>query len=394
MPRKLKIIYLSLVICFCFARTGEANKTPVKIGISAEFGHLSSTSAEAIRFGILTAIDEINEAGGVLNGRPLQLVSRDNRSVPARGVADIEYFAQDQEVVAVFGGKFSPVMLDMVERAHQLSIPVFSPWATADQIIDNGHVPNYAFRMSLKDSWAIPAMLDFASERGQRHIGLLLPNNAWGRSSEQAARWYFHKNPDMKVSKVIWFNSGERHFEDKYGALVASGADVILMITNEAEGISFAEAAYAYSEELRVPLIAHWGVTGGEFDAKMRAVLTDIDLSVAKTFTFKNRNDTKSIGVLERTKKLFGIVEASEIFSPVGFAHAYDLTHILAKAVNIAQTTDRAAIRSALEEVRNYEGLIKFFKRPFSQSSHEALRASDLFLGRFSEEGRVVPIIP
>ena len=37
-------------------------------------------------------------------------------------------------------------------------------------------------------------------------------------------------------------------------------------------------------------------------------------------------------------------------------AHAYDLTHILAKAINLAGSTDRTKIRDALEQVENYDG--------------------------------------
>lgn len=49
---------------------------PVYIGLDAEFGYKNSTSAEAIRMGMLVAMEEINKAGGVLGGRPLELVER------------------------------------------------------------------------------------------------------------------------------------------------------------------------------------------------------------------------------------------------------------------------------------------------------------------------------
>ncbi|MBL8491888.1 MAG: hypothetical protein JNM82_13995, partial [Rhodocyclaceae bacterium] len=39
-------------------------KPPVLIGLDGEFGHASSTSAEAIKQGILIAVEEINGHGG------------------------------------------------------------------------------------------------------------------------------------------------------------------------------------------------------------------------------------------------------------------------------------------------------------------------------------------
>jgi len=369
-----------------------ANTNSVKIGVSAEFGHLTSTSAEAIRFGILTAIDEINENGGVLEGRPLELVSRDNRSIPARGVADLEHFAQDDDLVAVFGGKFSPVMLDMVDKAHELKIPLLDPWAAADRIIQNGYSPNYAFRLSLKDSWAIPAMIDFAVQNEREKLGFLFPNNGWGRSSAKAVERYLKNKPRVTLVGTTWYNWGDAHLANKYGALVSQGAEAIIMVANETEGNAFIKAAFQYDPLHRVPLISHWGITGGDFVKMTDGMLREVDLSVVQTFTFVGKNDEKTKSVLARTKKLFGIQGYNEILSPVGFAHAYDLTHILARAINLAQSTDRHEIRTAMEEVKDYAGLVKFFSRPFSNNSHEALTRDDVFLGRFNEDGTITPI--
>ena len=78
-------VFLLGVVLFLPARPHAEESRPVYLGLDGEFGVEQSTSAQAIERGILTAIDEINRAGGVLKGRPLQLVSKDNRSVTARG---------------------------------------------------------------------------------------------------------------------------------------------------------------------------------------------------------------------------------------------------------------------------------------------------------------------
>ncbi|MDH4133297.1 MAG: hypothetical protein OEV31_00775, partial [Gammaproteobacteria bacterium] len=50
-----------------------ASEKPVLIGFDTELTLATSTSSEAIRRGLLIAMDEINAAGGVLGGRPLAL---------------------------------------------------------------------------------------------------------------------------------------------------------------------------------------------------------------------------------------------------------------------------------------------------------------------------------
>ncbi|QTA83968.1 Uncharacterized protein dnl_63950 [Desulfonema limicola] len=41
-------------------------------------------------------------------------------------------------------------------------------------------------------------------------------------------------------------------------------------------------------------------------------------------------------------EKLYNIKDFKQIKAPVGVGHAYDLTHLLARAINRAGSTDRA----------------------------------------------------
>ena len=209
---------------------------PVRIGISAEFGHLTSTSDDAIRAGIRMAIEDINRAGGVLDGRPLELIERDDRSVPARMVSNVEAFAAMPDLVAMFCGKFSPAVLTALPAIHKNRMILLDPWAAADGIIDNGHQPNYAFRLSLRDTWAIDRLLDRGRERGLSKIGMLLPNTAWGRSSLAAADRNVTRHPDRKLVATAWYNWGDKSLAEQYASIRSAGAEVILLVANELEG--------------------------------------------------------------------------------------------------------------------------------------------------------------
>ena len=79
---------------------------PLKIAVVAEYGMQGSHAAQSIEKGIALAIAEINEQGGLLRGRPLQLVRRDDRGLPARAVDHMRELAIDQGVLAVFCGRF------------------------------------------------------------------------------------------------------------------------------------------------------------------------------------------------------------------------------------------------------------------------------------------------
>jgi branched-chain amino acid transport system substrate-binding protein len=115
--------------------------------LDAEFGHKTSTSAQAIQEGMEIAIAEINAAGGLLGGRKLELVVRDNRSIPAIGVDNLRDLATMPNLVGVFGGKFSPVLQEWVPVAHELGLPIFAVWSSANSITDHDYRPSWSFRL-------------------------------------------------------------------------------------------------------------------------------------------------------------------------------------------------------------------------------------------------------
>jgi branched-chain amino acid transport system substrate-binding protein len=65
--------------------------------------------------------------------------------------------------------------------------------------------------------------------------------------------------------------------------------------------------------------------------------------------------------------------------------------HILAKAINLAGSTDRKAVRDALEKVPTHRGLVKTYSPPFTPARHEALSARELLIARYRADGVLVP---
>jgi branched-chain amino acid transport system substrate-binding protein len=59
---------------------------PIRIGNVAALTGASAQSGEAITRGMSLAIDEINAKGGLLGGRKLELVQRDDESLPPKGL--------------------------------------------------------------------------------------------------------------------------------------------------------------------------------------------------------------------------------------------------------------------------------------------------------------------
>jgi len=382
-----RIGLLALVCCGLAAPLRAAEgANPVLIGLDGEFGHVSSTSAEAIRQGIQIAIDEINQAGGVLRGRPLKLVEKANGSLPARSLNNIKEFAAMPDLVAVYCGRFSPTVLEVLPLVHQLQIPLLDPWAAADGIVDNGYSPNYVFRLSLKDSWAANVMLAYFERRNLKRIGLLMLNTSWGRSTKKAAEDYIARKQGISIVGTQWINWDDK--EDsmlaKVQQLRAAGAQALLLTANAEEGAILSRVMLKLPEAERLPIASHWGVTGGKLPELVGDDFYKLDFRVVQTYSFIGQRSQVAVNVISAHGKMTGGKSARAIASPVGVAHSYDLTHILAKAIDIAGTTNRKAVRDALEKVPAHSGLIRKYAPPFTGKRHEALSDKDVFMAKYS----------
>lgn len=382
-------LFCCALVCIFFCNSALA-KEPVLIGIDAEFGLQGSTSAQAIELGARAAVNEINAAGGVLGGRQLQLVIKDNRSIPARGVQNLQELAAMPDLVAVMGGRFSPVILEQMPLIETLRVPYMVVWGSADRIINNDMQPNYVFRVSLSDKLAMPFLLEHAASRGFKRVGLLLINTAWGRSNQAAAEKHTQSGRLPKIVRSSWYSWTDSSLIDKYNSLVEAGARAIILVSNAEAAVLVKEVA-ALPPARRVPLIAHWGITGGDFAEQAGSALDLVDLSVLQTFSFFSADPAKRKRFLQYASPINGVTRIADINSPVGSAHAYDATHIVARAIQLAGSTDRVRVRNALEKVQSYQGLVKDYAQPFTRGRHEALSSKELMMMQYRADGVLVP---
>lgn len=376
---------------FGLAAAGQ-DRGPVYIGIDAEFGLKSNTSAQAVLQGVQLAIDEVNAKGGVLGGRKLEAVVRDNRSVTAVGVDNLRELAAIPDLVGVFGGKLSPIYVESLPVAHELGVLLLDPWGSADVITDHRYRPSYTFRLSLKDAWAGPAFVRFARERHRaKLLGVLLPNTAWGRSN-QAAIAKAVAGSEVRIAAERWYNWGDKSLAAQYAELRAAGAQAVILVANELEGSLLVREMAALPKDQHLPIVSHWGVTGGEFVRMAGDALQAVDFSVIQTFSFIGRNSPAATRVLAGLRTKYGISSAEQVKAPVGVAHAYDLMHLLAKAIDRAGSTDRAKVRAAMETLGPHDGLVKRYAKPFSADRHDALSPQDVFFARYTADDTLVPL--
>ena len=371
-----------------------AIENSIVIGLDADMTSGSARSGEAIRRGIVLAIDEINSSGGLL-GRPVELVVRDHRGNPDRGKNNITEFGAMRDVVAVVGGIHTPVAIQQLPEIHRLKLPYLGAWAAGTPVVANGHSPNFVFRVSVRDEYAGGFLVRQAVDRGHKRIGLLLERTAWGRSNEKAITEAL-SDEGLESVAVEWLNWGQTDLSAQFQSFCNAEADVVLLVCNALEGVSAIKSAAALPRDVRPEIISHWGISGGRFFSLAKADLEKVNVSFLQTFSFVNpRRPGRAEKVFESYRQRFPDCQTpADIFAPVGTAQAYEIVNMLATAVEMAGTIDSEGVHRELENLRDYRGLIRDYERPFPPDHHDALTADDFILATFAEDGTITPVTP
>jgi len=384
-------LYISACTIQVFAQIATPEQTPVWIGFDDAYGQKTNTSPIATEWGIRAAMEEINSSGGVLNGRPLKLMTTDNKGVAARGRDNFVQLAGTKDLVAVLSGKHSPISVEMLPEVHRLSVPMVSVWGSADPITDHNDNPSYTFRVSLKDEWGVEAMMKRLSTKYMVRQGCaILPNTAWGRSAEKVIQDKAGSQT-AQFPVVRWYSWGDTNFKDHYKACLDARTQGLLFVGHEKEGAVLVKEIAAQPQSIRLPVVAHWGAVGGALHELGKNEISMIRIDFIQTFTFINNKRPRAIYLAEWILKNSGLKSTLDIPSPVGAAHAYDTVHLLAKAIDLAQTTSPPKVRDALEKLPAFNGAVRHYAKPFTPQRHDALDKSQVLFVKLTPSGQLLP---
>lgn len=369
-----------------FAQMAPRENDSYVIGLDADLSTGGAQAGGAIYRGMQLAVDEINQKGGLL-GKPLRIIALDHGANPQIGRQNLERLAQMPSLLAVMGGMHTAVITDELSEIHRLKLPYLIPWAAGQGLINHQYRPSYTFRVSINDGQVAPFLLERAVKM-EGHVAVLLERSAWGRSNEAALQALIAKLPAGKV-ELVWLDAGDPNINSTIDALVSNGLGALVMVANPLESRIIIQAMARQAKP--VPIFSHWGLTGGDFFTPMHSALQNVDLRFVQSILIgEGRAHPKLGNFLARYRERYSLAPDAVVPSPIGSVHAYDLTHLFARAVSQAKSADRQAIRNALESLPRHNGVLRDYNPPFSAEQHDALDRNLLYLARFNDRGHIV----
>jgi ABC-type branched-subunit amino acid transport system substrate-binding protein len=361
----------------------------IVVAINADLTGKSAIAGQAIARGVTLAVNEINRSGGI-DGKKIRVREMDHQAVAARSSEHMDKIMTQENVRVVFGGLQSAIIIGDLPKIAEFakSDKVFiSSWATAEAIINNRLKPNPVFRVSAHDKLVAPFLARQAVKRGKK-VALLLENSAWGRGNHEELVKAL-KNSGVRPKREEFFNADQKEFVTELKAIEDSGADVLLMAANPAEAKEIVKAMIARPR--KIPIIAHWGFTGGTFGADLAEELKSVDLSFLQTNAFVGNTRPLAAKVAAEYLASYGGEEPIDILAAAGVARAYDAMRLAGIALEEQAKKPKLTLIKAMEDITGYEGVVASYKYPFT-GQREALDTTVYRLGRYDGSGRIVPL--
>lgn len=379
----------SAVLLAALAATDAARaQETIKIGLVTALSGQSARAGEALTRGLTVAIDEINAKGGLLGGRRLELVRRDDEGAPPKGVMAARELIFKEKVAVLFGGLDTPVSMAIVPLANQEKVPFMGPWAAGTPITKSGANPNFAFRVSAVDEIVDKAMLQYAQATFKSsRPGMILVNNPWGESNEKGLQAALSAK-GLKAVGVEKFEANDVDVVPQLSRLKAAGADTLFLVGNVGPSAQVVKSLDRLG--WKVPVVSHWGPAGGRFTELAGPSAKTVHF--VQTYSFFGPQNATGERVMKALMAKYPDVKGPDDVTPaVGVANAYDAMQLTALAIAAAGSTQGDAIRQGFYKIGRYEGLIKTYDKPFTPAVHDAVTENDYVWAQFIDN-RILPV--
>ncbi|EME69270.1 branched-chain amino acid ABC transporter, periplasmic ligand-binding component [Paramagnetospirillum caucaseum] len=320
---------------------------PIKVGAVLSLTGGAAPLGEPEAQTLQMMVDETNKAGGLL-GRRVALIQFDDGSDPGKANGFVKRLIEDEKVDMLIGGTTTGATMAMYSLVERAEIPFIS-LGGARVIVDP--VKKWLFKVSHDDRMASERALQDMAGRGYKSIALLADTTGYGQSSRKetlavagkygvsiiADETFNVKDTDVtaQLAKIKNNPAVQALFVSSFGQgpiVVAKGMAQLGMTLPHYEGHGSASQEYlnltgAASEGVRMPSPA----------VIVAQVLPDSDPQKALSAEYAKAFEAR----FKTPPSTFG-------------AYARDAWLLWVNAVTRAGSTDKAKVRDALENTKDF----------------------------------------
>ncbi len=325
------------------ALTGAASAEDVKLGIILGFtGPLESITPN-MASGAELAINEVNEAGTLLEGSKVTVVRADSTCVDAAAAtAAAERLVTSDKVQGIMGADCSGVTGAVLQNvARPNGVVMISPSATSPALSE-AEDDGLFFRTAPSDARQGEVIAEILKERDIGSVAITYTNNDYGKGLADSIQQAFEK-AGGKVTISAAHEDGKADYSAEVAALAAAGGDMLVVagyVDQGGKGVIQAALDTGAFETFFLP-------DGMYGDALVEAIGSPLDGSFGTVPGTDSEGATK---ILDMAKEA-GFDGTS---SYVG--ESYDAASLILLAMQAAGSAAPADYKSKIEEVANAPG--------------------------------------
>ncbi len=319
----------------------------ISIGFFGPLTGNTATAGQALRNGALIATQEINSEGGLLD-RPIRLIEYDDRSSPEQAARVATKLVLEDEVTAIVGSLHSGNILAAAPILELSETPTVGS-GTSPSWLQQGY--KYLFRSLGNSRLSVTQLADYAASVQMQRIAIMFGNDEYGTTGAKdfEARAL---NNGLKIVARESFMHGDRDFTGQYARILGQQPDGVLLwgLGDDLGSLirQLRQSGYAG------PVLGSEGFT-------MRQVLdvagsTTNGVVLAAQYLIPETTEAASSEImrnfLERYHENFGSMPASD-----NAFRGYDAVKIIAEGIRRAGSLNRAAIRNAIQDTENLQGI-------------------------------------
>ncbi len=330
------------------AATVATAAEPIRIGALYNVtGGMSSIDGPSLN-GAKLAVKQINEAGGLLDGRPIELVAIDTRTDQQETAKGAQRLISEG-VVAAIGFSDTTFVMAAAPLFQDAGIPFVTSGATHPMLPQ--WVGDYMFMTPFGDDDQSFAIADYAyDELGARRVVVWTDNSM--DFTKALSKFFKHRFTERggEIVAEDFFMMGDTDFSAQIARLKAvqppPDAVFISAIPSEA-GLSVKQIREA---GLALPI-----VSGDGFDTELVSTVPGPELAndvYFSTHTYRADDRPEVLAFIEAYRAEYGR-DPENAFAPLG----YDALRLVADAIRRAGSAEPKAIRDALAATRGFEGV-------------------------------------
>src|SRR5215475_7957098 len=325
------------------AQSPSAEPKPIKIGLLYSLSGMAAVYTKGTVIGHQIAAEEINAAGGLLGGRKIEYVIRDDKLKPGIAVEEFRRMVTRDDVNFVMGVISSGVALAVSEVAKEMKVLFVDTIAqTAALTEEQGHP--YVVRTTT-NSTIIGRTAALAAARGPwKTYYFIGPDYEWGHRVN-ADFWEFLQQKKEGMQKVgdLWPKLGERDFSSHITTILNAKPDAVFSSLWGGDLIAFVKQANTYGFFNKVQFIS----TGaGDLDI-LKPLGAEMPDGLMATFEYAFDMPVK--GKEKENEEFVTKFKQRAGYEPkTGDIFGYIATYMIAEAIERAGSTDTEALVNVL----------------------------------------------